>query len=139
MKIDVAHKLMHNYFVENPVFCENYFHRRVWMYTDLFKHIVECVKLHDPFFEHRWSCTEVLGHNTYQKVTATLRMLAYCISVDLVYDHLAICESQAIMCVNPFAVAMVEVFRLEYLRAPNAQDMARLLEHNATCGFPGLH
>jgi hypothetical protein len=36
------------------------FHYRFWMSIDLFKHIAECVKLHNPFFKQR-SCTEVLG------------------------------------------------------------------------------
>jgi hypothetical protein len=32
----------------------------------------ECVKLHDPFFEQRRSCTGVLRHSTCQKVTLAL-------------------------------------------------------------------
>mgnify|MGYP005832269567 CR=1 FL=1 len=40
-----------------------------------------------------------LGHSTFQKVTAALRMLAYGIPADLVDDHLAMGESQAI-CVS---------------------------------------
>ena len=65
-------------------------------------------------------------------------MLAYGIPADLVDDHLAMGESQAIMCVKRFAVGIVQVFGPEYLRTPNAEDVARLLEMNKARGFPGM-
>jgi hypothetical protein len=51
-----------------------------------------------------------VAHSTIQKVTAALPMLAYGIPVNLVDDHLAMGESQAIICVKCFAVAIVRVF-----------------------------
>ena len=51
-----------------------------------------------------------LGHSTYQKMTAALCMVPYEIPADLVDDHLAMGESQAIMCVKRFAVGVVQVF-----------------------------
>ena len=48
----------------------------------------------------------------------------------LVDDHLAMGESQAIMCVKRFAVGIVQVFSLGYSRAPNVEDVTRLLEMN---------
>jgi hypothetical protein len=77
-------------------------------------------------------------HSTFQNVTAALRMLAYGIPADLVDDHLAMGKSQAIMCVKRFAVGIVQVFDPKYLRAPNAEDTARLLEVNKARGFPGM-
>ena len=71
-------------------------------------------------------------------MTAALRMLAYGILADLVDDHLAMGESQAIMCVKRFAVGIVQVFGEEYLRSPNAEDVARLLAMNKARGFPGM-
>jgi hypothetical protein len=47
-------------------------------------------------------------------------------------------ESQAIKCVKRFAIAIVRVFNEEYLRTPNAQDTARLLEFKKNRGFPGM-
>jgi hypothetical protein len=52
-------KLMLNYFVEDAVYLESYFCRRFRMSLDLSKHIAECVKLHDCFFEQRRSCAGV--------------------------------------------------------------------------------
>jgi hypothetical protein len=45
------------------------------------------------FFSKRRNAAGELGHNTFQKVTADLRMLAYGIPADLVDDHLAMGES----------------------------------------------
>ena len=108
------------------------------MRIKLFKDIAEGVMKYDRFFKQRRNSTGELGHNTYQKVTAALRMMAYGIPADLVDDHLAMGESQAIKCVKRFAVTVVRVFGEEYLRAPNAQDTTRLLEFNKARGFPGM-
>jgi hypothetical protein len=88
------------------------------MGTDLFKHVAESV--------------------TYQKVTVALCMIAYGIPTDLVDDHLTMSESQSIKCVKRFAIAVVEVFGPDYLRAPNAQGTTRLLGMNKARGFPGI-
>jgi hypothetical protein len=137
-RVDGHNRLMLNYFAESPVYPERYFRRRFRMGTELFKYIAESMKLHDSFFEQRRNAAGELGHSTFQKVTAALRMMAYGIPADLVDDNLAMGESQAIKCVKRFAVAMVEVFGPEYLRAPNAQDTARLLVINTARGFPGM-
>ena len=47
-------------------------------------------------------------------------------------------ESTSIFYVDKFAKAVVEVFRAEYLRAPNAEDMLMVLEMNKACRFSGM-
>jgi hypothetical protein len=42
------------------------------------------------------------------------------------------------MCVKCFVVAIVNVFGSTYLRAPNAEDTARILEFNVDQGFLGM-
>jgi hypothetical protein len=64
------------------------------------KHIFKEVTKHDRFFEQRRNACGELGHSTYQKVTAALRMLAYGIPADLVDDHLAMDESQQLSVSN---------------------------------------
>ena len=137
-RIEGHNKLMRHYFVEQPIYLERYFRRRFRMGLGLFRHIAEEVTKYDRFFEQRRNCAGELGHSTIQKVTAALRIMAYGIPADLVDDHLAMGESQAIKCVKRFAVAVVRVFGEKYLRSPNAQDTARLLEYNKNRGFPGM-
>ena len=126
---------MKNYFVENPTYPKSYFRRRFRMSTDLFRRIAEKLASHDRFFQQRRNDVGELGHSTFLKVTAALRMLAYGIPADLVDDHLAMGESQAIMCVKRFAVGIVQVFSEEYLTSPTAEDAARLLVMNKARGF----
>jgi hypothetical protein len=129
---------MQSYFNKNPTYPESYFRRCFWMSIKFFKHIATEVMKFDRFFEQQRNAAGELGHTTYQKVTAALRMLACNIPTDLIDDNLAMGESTAIMCVNRFAVAIVHVFGSTYLRAPNAKDTARLLEFNADRGFPSM-
>jgi hypothetical protein len=137
-RIEADNKLMRMYFNDDTCFPEKYFRRRFRMSRDLFKIIAAEVAKYDKFFVQRRNAAGELGHSTYQKVTAALRMLAYGIPADLIDDHLAMGESTAIMCVKRFVVAIVKVFGATYLRAPNADDTARLLEANAARGFPGM-
>jgi hypothetical protein len=65
-------------------------------------------------------------------------MMAYCISTDLVDDHLAVGERQAIKCLKRFVVAIIQVLDEEYLRAANDQDTARSLDYNNARGFSGM-
>jgi hypothetical protein len=65
-------------------------------------------------------------------------MLAYGIPANLVDDHLAMGESQAIECVKRFAIVIVEVFGEHSLRAPTAEDTTRLLRMNEARGFLGM-
>ena len=65
------------------------------MSTELFRRIAEKLASHDRFFQQRRNAAGELGHSTFLKVTAALRMLAYGIPADLVDDHLAMGESQA--------------------------------------------
>jgi hypothetical protein len=108
------------------------------MGTELFKYSAESMKLHGTFFEQRRNAANQLGHRTFQKETATLRMMSYGVHVDLIDDNLAMGESQAIKCVKRFIVAMVDVFGTKYLRDPNAQNTTRLLAISAARGFSRL-
>jgi hypothetical protein len=137
-RIEGHEELMQSYFNENLTYPESYFRRRFLMNINLFKHIATEVMKFDRFFEQRRNAARELGHSTYQKVTAALRMLVYGIPADLIDDNLAMGESTTIMCVKHFAVAIMHIFGSTYLRAPNAEDRARLLEFNTDRGFPGM-
>jgi hypothetical protein len=66
----------------------------------IFVVVSEDLKKYDKFFEERRNAAGEIGHSTEQKVIAALRMLAYMIAADLVDDHLAMGEIQAIKCVK---------------------------------------
>ncbi|XP_057812312.1 uncharacterized protein LOC131026456 [Salvia miltiorrhiza] len=133
-----AHRLFNDYFFENPTFNEGMFRRRFRMSRSLFLRIVDAVKNHNGFFEQRMDCTGRWGLSRPQKITAAFRILAYGVPADATDEYINISESTAIKCVKKFCRAIVEIFSDQYLRSPNASDVARLLYIGKQRGFPGI-
>ena len=65
-------------------------------------------------------------------------MLAYGSPADSTDEYIKIGESTTLVCLKRFCRAMVEVFGDHYLRAPDVNDVARLLHINERRGFPGM-
>ncbi|XP_020271864.1 uncharacterized protein LOC109847032 [Asparagus officinalis] len=108
------------------------------MHRSLFLRIVEAVRDHDNFFVQKMDGVGKLGLSTLQKVTSAFRMLAYGTSADSTDEYVRIGESTAIVCLKRFCRAIVEVYGDEYLRTPNVDDVARLLQKGEERGFPGM-
>ncbi|XP_074356318.1 uncharacterized protein LOC141696020 [Apium graveolens] len=108
------------------------------MRRSLFLRIEEAVATHDYYFTQRIDAVGVRGLSSLQKMTAALRMLAYGTTSDAVDDYIHIGESTTIESLRRFVKAIVEIFRAEYLRRPNEQDVSRLLKENEQRGFPGM-
>ena len=69
------------------------------------------------------------GLSSLQKIIASLRMLAYGVSDDLIDEYVRIGETTALESLKKFVTAIIDVFSEEYLRKPNNEDIARLLAH----------
>jgi hypothetical protein len=65
-------------------------------------------------------------------------MLAYGDLADRLDEYICMGESTILECVNKFTRTMVQEYRDVYLREPNAEDIARLLEVTEQEGFPGM-
>ena len=65
-------------------------------------------------------------------------MLAYGVSGDAVDEYLRLGSSTTIESLRRFVKAIVEIFGNQYLRRPNSDDVARLLEVAEQRGFPGM-
>ncbi|KAL5539453.1 hypothetical protein UlMin_044612 [Ulmus minor] len=59
-------------------------------------------------------------------------------AADATDEYIKIGESTAIQSLKKFCRAVVEVFAEQYLRSPNANDVARLLHIGKHHGFPGM-
>jgi hypothetical protein len=127
-----------DYFADQCVYSEKHFRRRFRMSRSLFLRIVDEVESHDDYFHQKPDAIGTLGASPIQKVVATVRMLAYDISADFLDEYVRMGESTIIECLKHFVKAVVDVFGEEYLRAPNAQNTARLLAINSARGFPGM-
>ena len=86
----------------------------------------------------RRNAANTLGLSGEQKMTATLRMLAYGMSADSLDGYVRIGETTTIECVKRFCHGVVEIFGPEYLRSPNAANISRLLRKANQRGFPGM-
>ena len=70
-------------------------------------------------------------------MTTALRMLAYGVVADFTDEYVRIGESTAINSLKKFVEAIVEIYSTEYLRSPNSNDIARLLELVKGADFQG--
>ncbi|XP_065882256.1 uncharacterized protein [Euphorbia lathyris] len=134
---EVANRQLHmDYFNEEPVFNEEYFFHRFRMCRSLFLRIIIVVKDHDGYFQQRRDATGRLGLSMMQKATAVFRILAYGVPADATDEYIKIGESTANESVKRSYRVIVEIFSDQYLREPNANDIARLLHIGEQRGFP---
>ncbi|KAK3222735.1 hypothetical protein Dsin_009760 [Dipteronia sinensis] len=131
-------RLFYDYFVENPRYNDQMFHRRFRMGRSLFLRIVEKVKARDNYFVQRRDSVGRLDLSALQKITALFRMLAYGCPADATNEYIKIGDSTTIESLKRFYRAVVEEFGGEYLRSPNATDVVRLLGIGKDRGFPGM-
>jgi hypothetical protein len=90
------------------------------------------------YFQRTCNSVEVAGFTTIQKVTTTVHMLAYGGPADSLDEYIHMGETTILECVNKFTRTIVEEYGDIYLREPNAQDIARLLEVAEQRGFLGM-
>jgi hypothetical protein len=98
------------------------------------RHIFQ--RIVDTYFVQRIDVTGRFDISVMQKVLASIRILAYGLLADAVDEYIRIGESTARQALDHFCRAIIACFGERYLRAPNAIDIAGLLEINAARGFP---
>jgi hypothetical protein len=108
------------------------------MRRHVFERLVDVVQQVDPYFIQRPNCAGEIGLSALQKVVAAIRILAYGIPVDAVDEYVRIGESTAHEALKHFCTAIQTVFGPYYVRAPNAADIACLLQVGESRGFPGM-
>ncbi|XP_065879456.1 uncharacterized protein [Euphorbia lathyris] len=132
-----SHQNMYDdYFTSNPCFDANTFRRRFKMSRTLFQRIIDAVTAHNVYFQQRTDAVGRVGLSSIQKVIAAMRILAYGIPADAADEYCKIAESAAIESFKKFCRSIVEIFSEQYLRSPNANDIARLLHIGKSRGFP---
>nr|KYP50606.1 hypothetical protein KK1_027543 [Cajanus cajan] len=85
----------------------------------------------------RVDATRKKGLSPLQKCTTAIRILAYGSSADSTDDYIRIGESTAVECLERFVSGVCNIFRAEYLRRPNNEDVERLLQMGNARSFPG--
>src|SRR5438105_1080228 len=108
------------------------------MTQQLFLRLVHVVEEHNDWFQQRRNGAGTLGCSPLQKVTATVRMLAYSGLADALDEVLRISKSTIIDSLKRFVWAIHAIFGPQYLRRPNQEDLVRLLAKAKERGFPGM-
>ena len=108
------------------------------MRRSLFLPIQSAAEGHDDYFIEKRDSAQRLGFSSLQKITVALRMLAYGVTADFMDEYVRMGESTVMESLKKFVKAVVSIFSDEYLRSPNNEDIARLLEVGQSLGFPGM-
>jgi hypothetical protein len=87
--------LMQDYFAEVSTYPPNLFRRRYRMRRSLFVKIVEDVEANSNYFKQRRNAAGELGFSAYQKISATMRVIAYGIPADYTDEYLRIGKDAA--------------------------------------------
>lgn len=137
-RLQAGENLFRDYFAEPPLYSHKFFQRRFRTSRHLFCRIQHAVEAHDPYFVQRRDAYKMLGFTSLQKITTTLRMLAYGVTADFMDEYLKIGETTMTKSLKRFVQAVISIFSEEYLRSPNKEDIARLLVEGKKRGFPGM-
>ncbi|GKD55541.1 putative nuclease HARBI1, partial [Tanacetum coccineum] len=76
--------------------------------------------------------------SSLQKCTGAMRVLAYGVSFDAVDEYLRMSGAVTRKSLMSFVQGVISCFGDEYLRRPNEDDLARLLNIGEQRGFPGM-
>ncbi|XP_020232047.1 uncharacterized protein LOC109812481 [Cajanus cajan] len=130
-------RLFNDYFSENSIYTYAQFRRRFRMQRHVSLRIVEALGHYDDYFQMRVDATRKKGLSPLQKCTTAIHILAYGSSADSTDDYIRIGESTAVECLERFVSGVCNIFRAEYLRRPNNEDVERLLQMGNARSFPG--
>ncbi|KAK9288857.1 hypothetical protein L1049_017323 [Liquidambar formosana] len=125
-----------DYFAEKCTYPVDYFHRRYRMRRELFICILNDVEAHDEYFIQKKDYCGQLGCSSIQKMTAVVCILAYGFSADHCDEYLKMGKTTAIESLKHFCDVVIALYEGQYLRSPNEQDIAHLLQVGEERGFP---
>lgn len=137
--LDGGHqRIIRDYFSENPVYPEEVFRRRFRMSSRLFRRLLREIPEQHSYFLQKLDAVGKPGASPVQKLTASLRMLAYGIAADAIDEYVRLSETTVLRSMKEFCFAVIAIYGEHYLRHPNSDDIRRLQEENSARGFPGM-
>ena len=80
------------------------------MRRSLFLRILSKVEAHEPYFIQKRNAVKKLGLSPLQKMTATLRMLAYRVAADFMDEYVRIAKTTTITNMKKFVATMIAIF-----------------------------
>ncbi|KAM1109468.1 hypothetical protein ACFX13_009001 [Malus domestica] len=108
------------------------------MRRHVFEHLLRDVQQVNPYFGQKWDRAGCPGFSPHQKVTVALRIMAYGSPADSMNETYGMSESTCLDTLKQFCDTIVQVYKDEYLREPNQEDLNRLIRKAKDRGFPGI-
>ncbi|KAM1175120.1 hypothetical protein ACFX13_028226 [Malus domestica] len=130
--------LINNYFDPNSVYTEDDFRHRFRMRRYVFERLLCDVQLVNPYFRQKRDRAGRLNFSPHQKVTVALRMMAYGSPANSMDETHGMSESTCLDTLEEFCDTIVQVYKDEYLRKPNQEDLNQLIHKAEDRGFPGM-
>ncbi|XP_070665202.1 protein ALP1-like [Malus domestica] len=127
--------LMNNYFNPNSVYTEKDFRRRFLMRRHVFEYLLRDVQQVNPYFRQKRDRAGRPGFSPHQKVTVALRMMAYGSPAYSMDETHGMSESTCLDTFQQFCDTIVQVYKDEYIRKPNQEDLNRLIHKTEDRGF----
>ncbi|XP_004298373.1 PREDICTED: uncharacterized protein LOC101311856 [Fragaria vesca subsp. vesca] len=110
--------MLQDYFVERPIFSDEEFRVRYRMSHKVFNRIRDGLCNYDRYFIQKSDAMKKVGLLPEQKMTSSLRMLAYGAAADQCAEYYRMAKSTSIECLQRFTRGIVALYSAEYLRAP---------------------
>ncbi|KAL6142915.1 hypothetical protein ACLB2K_061190 [Fragaria x ananassa] len=119
--------MLEDYFVERPIFNDEEFRVRYRTSHDIFNRICGNLCNYDRCFVQKIDAAKKVCLLPQQKMTSSLRMLAYGASADQCAEYCRMSKSTSIECLQRFTRGIVAFYSADYIRAHNPTDLKRLL------------
>ncbi|XP_070672153.1 uncharacterized protein [Malus domestica] len=108
------------------------------MRCHVFERLLRDVQQVNPYFRQKRDRAGRPGFSPHQKVTVALQMMAYGSLANSMDETHGMSESTCFHTLERFCDKIVQVYKDEYLRKPNQEDLNRLLHKAEDRGFPGI-
>ena len=102
-------RLFLDYFTPTPIYPPTLFRKRFQIKRPLFLCIQSKVEAYNSYFVQKRNSANKLDLSSLQKITATLRMLAYGVSSDLIDEYVRIGETTALESLKKFEIGRAHV------------------------------
>nr|XP_028956476.1 uncharacterized protein LOC114824211 [Malus domestica] len=130
--------LMNNYFNPNLMYTKEDFRRCFRMMHHVFECLLCDVQQVNLYFRQKRDIEGCPGFSPHQNVIVALRMMAYASPADSMNETHGMSESTCLDTLEQLCDTIVQVYKDEYLREPNQEDLNQLIRKTKDRGFPGM-
>ncbi|XP_062028787.1 uncharacterized protein LOC133744751 [Rosa rugosa] len=115
--------MMEDYFIQRPVFSDEEFQTRYRMSHNVFNRISSDLCRYDRYFVQKSDAAKKVRLLPEQKLTCFLEKLDYGAGADQCAEYCQMAKSTSIEALQRFTRGIINLYSVEYLRAPTPADL----------------